>query len=352
MTAKKIIVTGGAGYIGSHACLELQSAGYDLVVLDNLSNSKFESLVRVQRITERDLTFHQVDVGDKQSLREVFDLYDVDAVIHFAGLKSVRESVDQPLSYYSHNVAGTISLCEVMAERGVRKLVFSSSATVYQETDLMPIREDFPVGATANPYGTSKLMIENILHDLQASDPSWRISILRYFNPVGAHLSGLIGEDPKGIPNNLMPFIAQVAAGKSQYLNIYGDDYQTPDGTGVRDYIHVVDLAKGHVAALDYLSKNPGLLKVNLGTGQGLSVLEMVNVFQVVTGIEIPYRIVGRRPGDIACYYADASLAAEKLGWTAKLNDEAMCLDAWRWQSTNVNGYDVESDLGTKVSNC
>ena len=352
MRAKKIIVTGGAGYIGSHACLELQSAGYDLVVLDNLSNSKFESLIRVQHITGHKLTFHRIDVRDKPSLREVFALYDVEAVIHFAGLKSVRESVEQPLSYYSHNVAGTITLCEVMAEQGVRKLVFSSSATVYQETDLMPIREDFPVGATASPYGTSKLMIENVLHDLQVSDPSWRISILRYFNPVGAHSSGLIGEDPNETPNNLMPFIAQVAAGKSQYLNIYGDDYLTPDGTGVRDYIHVVDLAKGHVAALDYLSKNPGLLKVNLGAGRGLSVLEMVNAFQLATGIEIPYRVIGRRAGDIACYYADATLAAEKLGWRAELGVEAMCLDTWRWQSTNVSGYDVESDLGTKVSNC
>ena len=339
MRAKKIIVTGGAGYIGSHACLELQSAGYDLVVLDNLSNSKFESLIRVQHITGHKLTFHRIDVRDKPSLREVFALYDVEAVIHFAGLKSVRESVEQPLSYYSHNVAGTITLCEVMAEQGVRKLVFSSSATVYQETDLMPIREDFPVGSPASPYGTSKLMIENILHDLQLSDPEWRIAILRYFNPVGAHSSGLIGEDPNGAPNNLMPFIAQVAVGKCKYLNIYGGDYKTPDGTGVRDYIHVVDLAKGHLDALDYLSKNPGLLTVNLGTGQGFSVLQMVNAFQLASGIEIPYRIIERRAGDIACYYADPTLASEKLGWRAKLGVEAMCLDTWRWQLANINGY-------------
>jgi UDP-glucose 4-epimerase len=341
MISKKILVTGGAGYIGSHACVELQNAGYDLVVLDNLSNSKFESLERVKRITGRELTFHQVDICNKKGLSEIFDLYEIDAVIHFAGLKSVRDSVERPLSYYNHNVAGSIALCEVMAEKGVRKLVFSSSATVYQETNLMPIREDFPVGESASSYGSSKLMIENILQDLQLSDPSWRISILRYFNPVGAHFSGLIGEDPKGIPNNLMPLIAQVAAGERDFLSIYGDDYSTKDGTGVRDYIHVVDLAKGHIAALTYLSKAPGLLTVNLGTGQGLSVLEMVNAFQRATGIEVPHRFFGRRAGDLACYYADSSLAADKLGWRAELGVEAMCLDTWRWQVANMNGFEV-----------
>jgi len=341
MNKEKILITGGAGYIGSHTCVELLNAGYELVVVDNLSNSKFEALARVQRIAGRQLAFHQVDVRDKQALREVFALYDVEAVIHFAGLKAVGESVQQPLRYYDCNVGGAVALCEVMAEFGVHKLVFSSSATVYGKPDVMPIHEDFPVGGTTNPYGASKLMIENILHDLQASDPAWRIAVLRYFNPVGAHASGLIGEDPNGIPNNLMPYIAQVAVGRRKYLNIFGDDYATPDGTGVRDYIHVVDLAKGHLAALDYLAKTPGLMTINLGTGQGLSVLDMVNAFQIASGIEIPYQIVERRAGDIACCYADPTLAAEKLGWLAKLGVDAMCDDAWRWQSTNLNGYDV-----------
>jgi len=282
-----------------------------------------------------------LDVRDKQALREVFALYDVEAVIHFAGLKAVGESVQHPLRYYDHNVGGAVALCEVMTEFSVNSLVFSSSATVYGEPDVMPISEDFPVGGTTNPYGASKLMIENILHDLQASDPAWRIAVLRYFNPVGAHASGLIGEDPNGIPNNLMPYIAQVAVGRRDYLSIFGGDYATPDGTGVRDYIHVVDLAKGHLAALDYLSKKPGLLTVNLGTGEGLSVLDMVNAFQNASGIEIPCQIVERRAGDIACCYADPTLAAEKLGWRAELGVEAMCDDAWRWQSMNLNGYDL-----------
>jgi len=341
MTAKKILITGGAGYIGSHTCVELLSADHDLVVVDNLSNSKFEALARVQQIAGRALAFHHVDVRDKQALREVFAQYDFDAVIHFAGLKAVGESVQQPLRYYDHNVGGAVALCEVMAEFGVNRLVFSSSATVYGEPHEMPIREDFPLGGTTNPYGASKLMIENILHDLQASDPSWRIAVLRYFNPVGAHASGLIGEDPNGIPNNLMPFIAQVAVGRREHLNIFGGDYATPDGTGVRDYIHVVDLAKGHLAALNYLSKTSGLLIVNLGTGKGLSVLEMVNAFQTACGIEIPYQIIDRRAGDVACCYADPKLANEKLGWRAELGLVEMCDDAWRWQSTNLNGYKV-----------
>ncbi len=341
MTAKKILITGGAGYIGSHTCVELLNAGRELVVVDNLSNSKFEALARVQRITGRELAFHMVDVRNKQALREVFALYAFEAVIHFAGLKAVGESVQQPLRYYDHNVGGAVALFEVMAEFGVNRLVFSSSATVYGEPDVMPIREDFPVGGTTNPYGASKLMIENILHDIQASHPPWRIAVLRYFNPVGAHASGLIGEDPNGIPNNLMPYIAQVAVGRRECLSIFGGDYATPDGTGVRDYIHVVDLAKGHLAALDYLAKNPGLLTVNLGTGQGLSVLEMVHAFQTASGIEIPYQIVERRVGDIACCFADPSLAFEKLGWRAGLGVDAMCDDAWRWQKTNLNSYDV-----------
>ena len=339
MTLKKIIVTGGAGYIGSHTCLELLDAGYELVVVDNLSNSKFEALLRVQGITGRNLIFHEMDIRDKQSLKAVFSLYDVDAVVHFAGLKSVAESVQNPLRYFNNNVSGTIALCEVMAEHGVRKLVFSSSATVYGESHSMPLREDYSVGGTMNPYGASKLMIENILHDLQRSDDNWRIVILRYFNPVGAHPSGLIGEDPNGAPNNLMPFITQVAVGRNEYLKVFGNDYETPDGTGVRDYIHVVDLAKGHLAALNYLTINNGLLTVNLGTGQGTSVLEMVNAFQRVSGVEIPYRIVERRLGDIASYYADPTLATQKLGWHAELDVDAMCYDAWRWQSNNLNGY-------------
>jgi len=341
MTEKKILITGGAGYIGSHSCVELLNAGHDLVVVDNLSNSKFEALARVQRITGKELAFYQVDVRDKQALREVFALYDFEAVIHFAGLKAVGESVKYPLRYFDHNVGGAVALCEVMTEFAVNRLVFSSSATVYGEPDVMPIREDFPVGGTTNPYGASKLMIENILHDLHASDPTWRIAVLRYFNPIGAHASGLIGEEPNGTPNNLMPYISQVAVGRRDFLSIFGGDYATPDGTGVRDYIHVVDLAKGHLAALDYLSQIPGLLTVNLGTGNGLSVLDMVNAFEAASGIEIPYQIVERRQGDIACCYADPALAAEKLGWRAELGVYAMCIDAWRWQSTNLNGYEV-----------
>jgi UDP-glucose 4-epimerase len=338
---KKILVTGGAGYIGTHTCVELLAAGYKLVVVDNLSNSKYEALVRVEKITGSKVIFHQMDIRDKKDLREVFDQHAIEAVIHFAGLKAVGESVEQPLRYYDNNVAGTIALCEVMNEKNVRNLVFSSSATVYGEPSAMPIREDFPVGGTTNPYGASKMMVENILGDLQASDPRWRIAILRYFNPVGAHRSGLIGEDPNGIPNNLMPFVAQVAVGRRDYLRVFGGDYATPDGTGVRDYIHVVDLAKGHLAALDYLNKNTGLLTVNLGTGRGFSVLEMVKAFQAACGHKIDYRIVDRRVGDIACCYADPKLAEEKLGWRAGLGIDAMCIDAWRWQSTNLNGYDL-----------
>jgi UDP-glucose 4-epimerase len=335
----KILVTGGAGYIGTHTCIELLAADYELVVVDNLSNSKPEALARVQKISGKTVTFHQVDIRDRAGLRAVFKQHQVQSVIHFAGLKSVGESVAQPLRYYDNNVSGTVALCEVMAEFGVRNMVFSSSATVYGDPHAMPIREDFPVGGTTNPYGTSKLMIEQILRDLQSSDPAWRIAILRYFNPVGAHISGLIGEDPNGIPNNLMPFISQVAVRRRDCLQVFGGDYPTTDGSGVRDYIHVVDLAKGHVAALDYLVKNEGLLTVNLGTGRGYSVLEMVKAFELASGVKIPYQIVERRAGDIACCYADPALAKEKLGWSAEMGVEQMCEDSWRWQSQNPEGY-------------
>jgi len=336
----KILVTGGAGYIGSHTCVELLAAGYELVVVDNFSNSKPIALERVKKIAGKSLAFHQADVRNRDALREIFKQHAVQSVIHFAGLKSVGESVEQPLRYYDNNVSGTVALCEVMAEHGVRNIVFSSSATVYGDPHAVPIHEDFPVGGTTNPYGTSKLMVEQILRDLHVADPTWRIGILRYFNPVGAHESGLIGEDPNGIPNNLMPFIAQVAVGRREFLRVFGEDYPTPDGTGVRDYIHVGDLAKGHVAALDYLAKNEGLLTVNLGTGQGYSVLDMIRAFQEASGREIAYRIVERRAGDIACCYADPALAKEMLGWSAELGIDRMCQDSWRWQSTNPSGYE------------
>ncbi|HEY8024404.1 MAG TPA: UDP-glucose 4-epimerase GalE [Burkholderiaceae bacterium] len=336
-----ILVTGGAGYIGSHTCIELLAAGYDLVVVDNFCNSKPASLERVQKIAGKSLTFYQVDVRDRGALNDVFKEHRIESVIHFAGLKAVGESVAQPLRYYDNNVTGTQVLCETMVAHGVRSIVFSSSATVYGDPHAVPIREDFPVGQTTNPYGTSKMMIEQILRDLHVSDPAWRIGILRYFNPVGAHESGLIGEDPNGIPNNLMPFISQVAVGRREFLQVFGQDYPTADGTGVRDYIHVVDLAKGHVAALDYLAKNDGLLTVNLGTGRGHSVLEVVKAFEQASGREINLRMVPRRAGDIACCYADSALAREKLGWTAALGIERMCADSWRWQSMNPSGYDV-----------
>ena len=335
----KILVVGGAGYIGSHTCVELLQSGHEVLVLDNFCNSKMESLRRVETITGRKVAVIEADIRDREALREVFRAHAVDSVIHFAGLKAVGESVDQPLRYYDNNVSGTLTLCEVMSEQGVRNIVFSSSATVYGDPHAVPIHEDFPVGGTTNPYGTSKLMIEQILRDLHASDPKWRIGILRYFNPVGAHESGLIGEDPNGIPNNLMPFIAQVAVGRREYLQVFGNDYPTPDGTGVRDYIHVVDLARGHVLALDYLARNQGLFTVNLGTGQGCSVLDMVNAFKLASGREIPYRIVARRAGDIACCYADPALAKQMLGWSAQYGIDRMCEDAWRWQSMNPAGY-------------
>jgi UDP-glucose 4-epimerase len=335
-----ILVTGGAGYIGSHTCVELLAAGYDVVVVDNLCNSKAASLERVREITGREVTFHHVDIRDRAALREVFQRHTIEAVVHFAGLKAVGESVAQPLRYYDNNVSGTVALCEVMKEAGVRRLVFSSSATVYGDPHAVPIREDFPVGRTTNAYGTSKMMIEQILRDLYASDSSWRIGLLRYFNPVGAHESGLIGEDPNGIPNNLMPFISQVAVGRREFLQVFGQDYPTTDGTGVRDYIHVVDLAKGHVSALSYLARNEGLLTVNLGTGRGHSVLEVVKAFEAASGREIKVRMAPRRAGDIACCYADSSMAQEKLGWKAALGIDRMCADSWRWQSRNPQGFE------------
>ena len=333
-----ILVTGGAGYIGSHTCVELLATGLDLVVVDNLSNSSLESLKRVEQITEKSVEFIEGDIRDRDLLRSVFMRFEIEAVIHFAGLKAVGESVAMPLRYYDNNASGSVALFEVMAEFGCKRVVFSSSATVYGDPASVPIREDFPL-STTNPYGASKLMVENILRDVFASDSDWSIGLLRYFNPVGAHESGLIGEDPNGIPNNLMPFVSQVAVGLREKLLVFGGDYATVDGTGVRDYIHVVDLAKGHVAALRKLMQSPGLVTLNLGTGRGYSVLEMVRAFEQASGKSVPYDIVARRPGDVAQCYADPSYAFEVLGWKAELGIERMCEDAWRWQSANTNGY-------------
>ncbi|HHO77203.1 MAG TPA: UDP-glucose 4-epimerase GalE [Deltaproteobacteria bacterium] len=333
-----ILVTGGAGYIGSHTCIELLDAGYGVVVVDNLSNSKFESLKRVQELTGKTVEFHEVDLLEKSSIKSIFQRHTIDAVIHFAGLKAVGESVTIPLSYYHNNITGTLNLCEVMLDQGVKNLVFSSSATVYGDPHSVPIKEDFPLGAT-NPYGRTKLMIEEILRDLYVSDKDWNIALLRYFNPVGAHTSGRIGEDPNDIPNNLMPFISQVAVGKLPELRVFGNDYPTKDGTGVRDYIHVVDLAQGHISALERLRAHPGVVTYNLGTGHGYSVLDMIKAFEEASGRKVSYKIVARRPGDIASCYADPSKAHDELNWTAKKGIAEMCADAWRWQSENPNGY-------------
>jgi UDP-glucose 4-epimerase len=335
----KILVTGGAGYIGSHTCLELLKAGHELVVVDNLSNSKQESVRRVQEITGQSLEFKRLDLLDRPALEMVFAEGRIEAVVHFAGLKAVGESVSIPLRYYHNNVTGTLILCEVMQAYGVKNIVFSSSATVYGDPHSVPILEDFPLSAT-NPYGRSKLMIEEILQDLHRSDPSWNIALLRYFNPVGAHSSGRIGEDPDGIPNNLVPYIAQVAVGKLPELRVFGNNYPTPDGTGVRDYIHVVDLAVGHLKALDKLTENPGVVIYNLGTGRGYSVLEVVKAFEKASGRPIPYKIVERRSGDVAASYADPGKAQNELAWKAELGIEAMCRDVWHWQSSNPNGYE------------
>lgn len=333
-----ILVTGGAGYIGSHTCVELLTAGFDVVVLDNFSNSKLESLKRVEKITGRSIVLKQGDVRDRTCLRELFSQHDIEAVIHFAGHKSVGESVRMPLVYYDNNVSGSVALVEVMSEFGVKRIVFSSSATVYDTNEDSQICEDSPL-KPINPYGRSKLMVEQIYRDLASSDKEWKIVILRYFNPVGAHESGMIGEDPNGIPNNLMPYISQVAVGRLQELSVFGSDYPTVDGTGVRDYIHVVDLALGHLAALRALNNHCGFMTVNLGTGKGCSVLELVRAFEASTGKTVPYRIVARRPGDVATCYANPSLAESLLGWRAKLDIHAMCRDAWHWQSQNPQGY-------------
>ncbi len=333
-----ILVTGGAGYIGSHTCLSLMEEGHDICVVDNLSNSKETPLKRIQEITGRRLQFYRIDLTQKASLVQVFEDRRFDAVIHFAGLKAVGESVLVPLAYYSNNIVGSLVLFELMDAYGVKNIVFSSSATVYGEPEKVPIKESFPV-CPANPYGRTKLHIEHILRDLFAADRKWNIAILRYFNPVGAHPSGMIGEDPNDIPNNLMPFISQVAVGKQQELFVYGNDYPTHDGTGVRDYIHVMDLAHGHAYALNKLGEAPGLVTYNLGTGKGFSVLEMVSAFEKVSGKPVPYKIVSRREGDIATCYADPSLAEKELDWKAKLGINEMCEDTWRWQKKNPDGY-------------
>ncbi|HEY5586949.1 MAG TPA: UDP-glucose 4-epimerase GalE [Ruminiclostridium sp.] len=334
-----VLVTGGAGYIGSHTCVELLESGYEVIVVDNLCNSKEIALERVKKITGKDIKFYQINVLDKDELEKVFLNEEIDSVIHFAGLKAVGESVAIPLKYYHNNLTGTFILCELMQKYGVKDLVFSSSATVYGDPASVPTLENFPLSAT-NPYGKTKLMIEDILRDLFVADKTWNIAILRYFNPVGAHISGTIGEDPNGIPNNLIPYIAQVAVGKLKQLSVYGDDYDTVDGTGVRDYIHVVDLAKGHIKALEKLAKDHiGAREYNLGTGKGFSVLQMIEAFAKASGKEIPYKIVNRRPGDIAACYGNIDRAKNELGWEAEKGLADMCADSWRWQSANPEGY-------------
>lgn len=334
-----ILVTGGAGYIGSHTCVELLNEGYEVVVVDNLCNSSEKSLERVEQITGKKVTFYQVDILDKEALTEVFEKERIDSVIHFAGLKAVGESVGKPLEYYHNNITGTLILCDVMREHGCKNIVFSSSATVYGDPAFIPITEECPKGKCTNPYGQTKSMLEQILTDLNVADPQWNVILLRYFNPIGAHKSGLIGEDPKGIPNNLVPYIAQVAVGRLDHLNVFGNDYDTHDGTGVRDYIHVVDLAIGHVRAIEKLKDKEGVLIYNLGTGKGYSVLDVVKAYEKACGKEIKYQIQERRPGDIATCYSEASKAEKELHWKAERGIEEMCEDSWRWQSANPNGY-------------
>ena len=334
-----ILVTGGAGFIGSHTCVELLNAGYDVVVVDNLCNSSEEALRRVEKITGKKVTFYQADIRDGAALDEIFSKESIDSVIHFAGLKAVGESVAKPLEYYQNNIGGTLTLCEVMRNHGVKNIIFSSSATVYGDPAFIPITEECPKGTCTNPYGWTKWMLEQILTDLHTADPEWNVVLLRYFNPIGAHKSGLMGEDPKGIPNNLIPYITQVAIGKREQLGVFGNDYDTHDGTGVRDYIHVVDLALGHVKAVEKVRAEKGLFIYNLGTGVGYSVLDVVKAFEKASGKKIPYTIMPRRAGDIATCYSDPSKAAKELGWKAERGIEEMCEDSWRWQSQNPDGY-------------
>ena len=335
-----VLVTGGAGYIGSHTCVELIEAGHHPIAVDNLVNSSAESLRRVAQITGKEVPFIDGDVCDEALMEKVFSENEIDCVIHFAGLKAVGESVEKPLAYYRNNLTSTMNLCKVMGRHGVKKIIFSSSATVYDRDNTMPLREDSKIGNCTNPYGWTKFMCEEILRDVAKADKEWSVVLLRYFNPVGAHPSGLIGEHPNGIPNNLMPFISQTAIGKREKLSVFGNDYPTPDGTGVRDYIHVVDLAKGHVAAMDYLCSHTGEAVFNLGTGNGYSVLDMVKAFEKANGVKVPYVIAPRRSGDVAVCYADPAKSAEVLGWHAQYNLEDMCRDTWHWQSMNPNGYD------------
>lgn len=335
-----ILVTGGTGYIGSHTVVELQNAGYDVVIIDNLSNSCAEVLSRIEAITGKRPVFYENDIRDREALDRIFAEHrDIDACIHFAGLKAVGESVSKPVEYYDNNIKGTLTLIEAMRDAGIKNMVFSSSATVYGDPAFVPITEECPKGSCTNPYGWTKSMLEQILSDTAYADKEWNIILLRYFNPIGAHKSGTIGENPSGIPNNLMPYITQVAVGKRERLNVFGNDYDTPDGTGVRDYIHVVDLATGHVKAIEKLKENPGLKIYNLGTGHGYSVLDMVKAFEAASGVKVPYEITARRPGDIATCYADASLAGKELGWTAQYSLKEMCEDSWRWQKNNPEGY-------------
>ena len=334
-----ILVAGGAGYIGSHTCVELLNAGYDVVVVDNLYNSSEEALRRVEKITGKKVTFYKADLLDKAAIEHVFDVESIESVINFAGLKAVGESVRKPLEYYHNNITGTLNLCDVMRGHGIKNIIFSSSATVYGDPAFVPITEECPKGKITNPYGQTKGMLEQILTDLNVADPEWNVVLLRYFNPIGAHESGLIGEDPKGIPNNLVPYIAQVAVGKLQCLGVFGDDYPTHDGTGVRDYIHVVDLAKWHVKALKKLAPGSGVSIYNLGTGNGYSVLDVLHAYEKACGKTLPYEIKPRRAGDIATCYCDASKARDELGWVAEKGIEDMCADSWRWQSENPDGY-------------
>ena len=335
----KILVTGGAGYIGSHTCVELLNEDYEVVIVDNLYNSNEKAVDRIMQITGKEVKFYNSDIRDYEAMSKIFACERPDAVIHFAGLKAVGESVAKPLEYYENNIGGTLILCKAMRENGCKNIIFSSSATVYGDPAFIPITEECPKGVCTNPYGWTKHMLEQILTDLHTADTEWNVVLLRYFNPIGAHKSGLIGEDPKGIPNNLLPYVAQVAMGKLKCLGVFGDDYDTPDGTGVRDYIHVVDLAIGHVRAIDKIKEKPGVKVYNLGTGKGYSVLDVVKALEKACGHEIPYEIKPRRAGDIATCYSDASLAKKELGWEAQYDIDEMCADSWRWQSMNPNGY-------------